>query len=92
MTMAAAITNIKTAVKAYICRRKYSKEERLRLRRINAAERDIQVREYKQALWLAYKGVPLVPVQTIGNDDALYSTLKLARENYIDCELIEIIR
>jgi len=90
--MAAIITSIKTAVKAYIYRRKYSKEECLRLRRINTAVQDIQVREYKQALWLAYKGVPLVSVQSIGGEQALYKILKLARENYIDCELIEIIR
>lgn len=86
------VENIKTAAKSYFSRRKEVREDVLRSRRLNEAERDIQVKEYKSALWFAYKGIPLVPVQTIGTEEALYATLKLARENYIECELKEIIK
>lgn len=87
-----ASERLKAAIKAYFSRKKEQRADRLRLRRQHEAERDIQVKEYKSALWLAYKGVPFVPVQTIGTDDMLYSTLKLARENYIDCELKALIK
>lgn len=86
------IKNIKTAARAYFSRRKEKRDNAVRSRRLCMAERDIQVREYKSALWLACKDVPLVPVQTIGAGDALYSALRLARENYIECELKEIIK
>lgn len=84
--------NIKTAVKAYFSRKREVRAAFLRSRRQEAAENDIQVKEYNSALWLACKGVPLVPVQTIGTEETLYATLKLARENYIECELKEVIK
>lgn len=88
----AIIENIKTAAKSYFSRRKEARSEALRVRRLGAAERDIQVREYKSALWLAVKGIPLILVQTIGTEEKLYETLKLARENYIECELKGLIK
>lgn len=87
------IENIKTAVHSYFSRRKEIREDVLRSHRLNLAEHDIQVKEYKSALWLAYKGTPLVLVSAIqGDEAALYEVLKLARENYIDCELKSLIK
>lgn len=90
--MNAIVENIRTAIQSYFSRRKEIREDVLRSHRLNAAEHDIQVKEYKSALWLAYKGVPLVLVSAIGSEEALYDALKLARENYIDCELKAIIK
>lgn len=90
--MQTILEKIKAAAKAYFSRKSEAKADKLRLRRQCEAERDIQVKEYQSALWLAVKGIPLVPVQTIGTEEMLYETLKLARENYIECELKELIR
>lgn len=86
------IENIKTAIQSYFCRRKEVREDFLQCRRVNAAERDIQVMEYKSALWIACKGIPLVAVSAIGNEEALYKALRQARANYIDCELKAVIK
>lgn len=92
INMATIFQDIKTAAKAYFSRKKEARADNLRSRRQCAAEEDIQVKEYKSSLWLSCKGIPLVPLQVIGTDEELYATLKLARENYIECELKEIIK